>query len=127
MSMPRYCSANGLSSGPANFAFGAAMAVAGLVFALACAAAPSAEARSIAVVFPPGTTYPQAAAKLAALDARVARFGNRSNIFVARFEQGWSLAALWRIGALLPLDTDAASDCGRNRPKPASSTPNAVS
>lgn len=119
-------SADGLSRQGAAFACGIAAAVAGTAFALACAATPRADAGSVAVVFMPGTTFPQAAAKLASLDARIARIGRFPNVFVARFENGWSFAALWRVGALLPLDAGFASDCGRNGPKLASSTPNAA-
>lgn len=117
MSMSRHCSANGLSGG-------IAVAIAGVAFALGCAVTPRADTRSVAVVFAPGTTFPQAAAKLAELDARIARIGRLPNIFVARFEKGWSFAALWRIGALFPLDAGVASDCGRNDLKLASSTSN---
>lgn len=120
------CSADGPSRDRAPFASGIAAVIAGVVFALACAVTPRADARSIAVVFAPGTTFPQAAAKLALLDARIARIGRLPNIFVARFEKGWSFAAIWRIGALLPLDADAAGDCGVGNPKLSSSTLNAA-
>lgn len=126
MPMAADCSADGPSRDRAPFASGIAAAIAGVVFALACTVVPRADARSIAVVFAPGTTYPQAAAKLAPLDGRIARIGRLPNIFVARFEKGWSFAALWRIGALLPLDAGVASDCGGDSLKLASSTSNAV-
>jgi len=101
----------------------AATMVAGLLFVIASAAAPRAEARSIAVVFAPGTSFPEAATRLAALDARIEHIGRFQNVFVARFERGWSLVALWRIGALLPLNTRAGGDCGGT---PSASSPSNV-
>lgn len=89
----------------------AAAMIAGIGFAVASAAAPRPGAASVAVVFMPGTGFPEAAARLAEIDARIMRIGAAENIVIARFEHGWSLPALWKIGALFPLDALGVGDC----------------
>lgn len=89
----------------------AAAMIAGLGFTVASAAAPRPGATSVAVVFMPGTGFPEAATRLATLDARIMRIGAAENIVIARFPHGWSLPALWKTGALFPLDALPVGDC----------------
>lgn len=95
----------------------------GTGFALAGTVAPEPDAKTIAVLFPGGTTYPAAAARLARIDARITHIGRLQNIYVAHFEKGWSLIGLWRAGALLPLDTRAGGDCASGKTRIAALSP----
>lgn len=101
---------------------GLALMLAGAAFAIGNAIAPRSDAPSIAVVFAPGTDFPEITSRLDGLNARVMRTGITENIVIVRFFDGWSLATLWRIGGLIPLNASGLGDCLSASPTPFNST-----
>lgn len=102
------------------------MMLAGLMVTLGCAVAPQPQDESIALIFMPGTGYPEITARLDKMNARAMRIGSGENIVIARFYDGWSLPALWQAGALMPLKARAVGDCLNANPKYAALTLNST-
>lgn len=91
----------------------------GPLFAIGNMVAPRSDATSLALVFPPGTSFPEVTEKLMHLDARVMRIGAAENIVIVRFFNDWSLADLWHSGAWIALRARAVGDCLNASPQSA--------
>lgn len=103
---------------------GIAIMLAGLLVTLGCAVAPQPQDKSIALIFMPGTGYPEITARLDRMNARAMRIGSSQNIVIARFYDGWSLLGLWQAGALVPLKARGVGDCLNTSQKFAALAPN---
>ncbi|AEO48674.1 hypothetical protein F11_11050 [Rhodospirillum rubrum F11] len=100
-----------LQSPAAGVLTAGAMALAGLLALGWLSFFPSAEATTLALVFPPGLDEDEIFARITAADGRPIRQGASASVMVAAFPTPPGIASLTTMGVLLVLDPLAAQGC----------------